>query len=343
MSEKFLRLIWTCPSCGARNPGNQRTCAQCGAPQPPDVEMELPAQAEVVTEASEIAAARRGADIHCAYCGARNPAGSSTCTQCGADLREGTARRAGRELTPLAPSAHPCPACGHENPETARFCEQCGSPLSKQEPSPSPSSPAPAAARTKRKVIAWKWLLLGLLVMMACAGIFALLAIPVQQVEGTVSRVHWQTVVAVEQLKPVRHEEVAGNPPQNAYDVSCYDKTEQVCHEKIIDLGNGYAKVVQECEDQHQQYCSYTVDEWVIAQKYRLEGDDLSPRYAQPSLSSQQRLGTTEILLRVYFNVPGGEKVYTAAEHEFSQFQIGSRWRLQLNALGGVIAVEPLP
>ncbi len=39
--------------------------------------------------------ASAGADIHCGFCGTRNPATATICSQCGADLKEGKARQAG--------------------------------------------------------------------------------------------------------------------------------------------------------------------------------------------------------------------------------------------------------
>ena len=36
----FVKLEWTCPKCGSRNPGPEKTCLGCGAPQPQDVKFE---------------------------------------------------------------------------------------------------------------------------------------------------------------------------------------------------------------------------------------------------------------------------------------------------------------
>lgn len=338
--EKFLRLVWVCPNCGTRNPGPQRTCTQCGTPQPPDIQFELPGDAEVVTEAGEIEAARRGPDIHCAYCGARNAADRSHCSQCGADLREGQARQAGKALSPSGGASITCAACGQENAASARFCRSCGAPLQKK---PSGiSSPSPPPPKKRGTALLWLFGCLGLL--LVCAGLAALFLIPTQEVEGVVTQIHWQTTVIVQELVPVRYEDQAGNPPSDAYDVSCQDQTEQVCEEKTIDLGNGYAQVVRECRDEVKRFCSYTRDEWQDQQRYILEGNDLSPRYAQPTLSKNQRLKTPQITLKVHFDTPVGEKTYPVSDlSTFQQFLPGSHWRLKLNALGSVIGVQPLP
>lgn len=335
MSEKFVRLIWTCPNCGARNPGPQRTCGQCGAPQPPDVQFELPAEAEMVTDEAEIETARRGADVHCTYCGTRNPAGTSYCTQCGADLGEGQVRRSGEELSPTVQATQVCPACGYENVGQARFCRQCGAPLGQK--TVAPSRPA-AVERRKPRITLWLFSALGLFLL--CIGaLWAFVLSPAQEVEGVVTGVHWQTAVVVQQIQPVRYTNELGDPPSDAYNISC--ETRQVCEEKTVDLGNGYAQVVKECHD--EQYCSYTRDEWENLQSYTLEGDDLSPRYAQPALASRQRLGKSSVILQVYLNTPQGEKSYTPKDlGEFMQFTPGSRWLLRLNRLGGVLTIEPL-
>ncbi|MEJ5239613.1 MAG: zinc ribbon domain-containing protein [Anaerolineales bacterium] len=339
MNDKFIRLIWTCPNCGARNPGPQRACGQCGAPQPPDVQFELPAEAEMVTDEAEMEAARRGADIHCTYCGTRNAAGTSYCTQCGADLGEGQVRRSGEELSPTVQATQVCPACASENVGQARFCRQCGAPLGQK--TVAPSKPA-TTERRKPRITLWLFAALGLFLL--CIGaLWVFVLSPAQQVEGVVTNVHWQTVVVVEQLQPVRYTNESGSPPSDAYDISCYNETKQVCREKTVDLGNGYAQVVEECHDEVEQYCSYTRDEWKDVQSYTLEGSDLSPRYAQPALSSKQRLGTSKSILQVYLNTPQGEKVYTPEDlDEFRQFTPGSRWLLSLNRLGTVLTLEPL-
>ncbi|MBL8102946.1 MAG: hypothetical protein JNM02_10480, partial [Anaerolineales bacterium] len=129
--------------------------------------------------------------------------------------------------------------------------------------------------------------------------------------------------------------------PSNAYNVSCYDDNREVCEEKTVDRGNGFAEVVEECHTETQQYCSYTVDEWTTIQTYTLEGNDLNPVYENPSIFGEQRLGTSSEVLTVYFSTPDGQEAYTPGTvSEFQQYQIGSVWTLKLNALGGVLSVE---
>lgn len=121
----YVKLEWTCPNCGHRNPGPQQVCTQCGAPQPKDVEFEQAAQEKLLTDQKEIEAAKAGPDIHCAYCGTRNPAGAKTCRRCGADLSEGAARATGRVIGAFRAEPVPdvtCPSCGTKNPAFRRRC-----------------------------------------------------------------------------------------------------------------------------------------------------------------------------------------------------------------------------
>ena len=90
-----------------------------------------------------------------------------------------------------------------------------------------------------------------------------------------------------------------GSAPSDAYNVSCHTEDQEVCEEKTVDQGNGYAEVVKECHTESEEYCSYTKDEWTTIQTYTLDGNDNFPVYENPSLASDQRLGTaTEIIDR---------------------------------------------
>jgi ribosomal protein L40E len=81
----YVKMEWVCPKCNSRNPGPQKTCIGCGAPQPPDVQFQQAEQQQLITDQAEIAQAQAGPDIHCPFCGTRNPAGAKTCSQCGGD------------------------------------------------------------------------------------------------------------------------------------------------------------------------------------------------------------------------------------------------------------------
>jgi len=351
----YVKTEWTCPNCNSRNPGPQKTCANCGAPQPENVNFTLGAEQNLVTDEKERQTAAAGADIHCAFCGARNTATAKTCSQCGADLQEGTKRQAGREMErPGGPKTIACTNCGMENQASDVNCAQCGAPLPRaatpqvQQPAPASlgalpvSMPGAAAATRAPKKPAW--LLLGGIagaLLLCCVAVFILFFAPTSSVPATVSDVFWQTSVPVQEIQPVRYTNESGNPPSGAYDVSCQTDSREVCEQKTIDLGNGYAEVVEECHTESEQYCDYTVDEWKTIQTYSLEGNDFSPVYPQPNISSSQRYGSESVSYTVNFVTEKGAIPYTPGSlDEFQQFKPGSTWKLKLNAMGSVVGVE---
>ncbi|MCI0549386.1 MAG: zinc ribbon domain-containing protein [Anaerolineae bacterium] len=345
----YVQNEWTCPNCDTRNKGGVKTCENCGAPQPENVQFELPSEQKLVTDEASINAAKAGADIHCGFCGTRNPATAETCSQCGADLKEGKAREAGRVMQAPAPQPKvvKCDNCGTENPNSNSVCSNCGSPLPKVSalqaapisPAMGMKPPMPLAAKKKPN-----WLMIGGIIaaLAVCCIAVAALLLPSKSVEATVVDVHWQTSVPVQEIQAVSHSDEPGSPPSDAYNVSCHDESRDVCEQRTIDKGNGYSEVVEECHTETQQYCSYTVDEWTTIQTYPLEGNDLRPIYESPNIASDQRIGNPSEDLTVVFSTSNGEETYSPnSVSEFQQYSIGSTWTLRMNAIGGVVSVEP--
>ena len=343
----YIQNEWTCPNCGTRNKGGSKTCQNCGAPQPENVQFELPAEQKFVTDDEAVRAAQAGADIHCPFCGTRNPANAKTCSQCGGDLIEGKARESGRLMQPPPPQLKivKCDNCGTDNPVGNAVCSNCGSPL----PKIAAPALAPQTAPAVGKMTAPKktnWLLVGGIVAavaICCVAIAALFLFPSRSVQATVVDVHWQTSVPVQEIRAVDYNNEPGSPPSDAYHVSCRDESRDVCEQRTIDRGNGYSEVVEECHTETQQYCSYTVDEWTTIQTYTLDGDNLQPIYEDPSVTSGQRIGQESEELTVTFSTADGEQETYSPDSvsEFQQFAVGSTWTLKMNALGGVVGVEP--
>jgi hypothetical protein len=347
----YIQNEWTCPNCETRNKGGAKTCENCGAPQPENVQFELPSERKFVTDEASIQAAKGGADIHCGFCGTRNPASAETCSQCGADLKEGKAREPGRVMQTPPPVPRPtvikCDNCGIENSGSNSLCSNCGSPLPRLT-TPAPAPQAFTGANVLRPAAAKKtnWLLIGgVLAALAvcCVAIAAVLFFPSRSVEATVVDVYWQTSVPLQEIRAVDHSNEPGSPPSDAYDISCRDESRDVCEQRTIDRGNGYSEVVEECHTETQQYCSYTVDEWTTIQTYTLDGNDLYPMYEDPSLSSGQRLGQeSEKLTVTLVTRDGARETYSPdSVSEFQRFTIGSTWTLKMNAVGGVVGIEP--
>jgi ribosomal protein L40E len=345
-SKGFVQLEWVCSNCDGRNPGPVKTCQNCGAPQPENVKFQRAAVEKIITDEKAVAAAKAGADIHCGFCGTRNPATATTCSQCGGDLKEGKARAAGQVLqaAPTPPKVVTCTNCGTENPGSERTCTKCGSPLPRATiQTPAAVTPAQtSSANTPKKKT--NWLLfggIGALLLVFCIAAVLIFVLPSKTVQGTVTDVHWQTSVPVQEIQAVNHSNESGDPPSDAYNVSCHDESKEVCEEKSIDKGNGYAEVVKECHTDTTKYCNYTVDEWNTIQTYTLEGTDLSPVYESPNVSSNQRIGSQSETLTVTFSTDSGQETYEPGSvTDFQQFEIGSIWKLKMNALGGVLSVE---
>ncbi|MBM3181599.1 MAG: zinc ribbon domain-containing protein [Chloroflexi bacterium] len=345
-SKGFVQLEWVCPNCDGRNAGSLKTCASCGAPQPDNVQFQRAANEKIVTDEKLVQAAKRGADIHCGFCGTRNPNNAVTCSQCGGDIKEGKARQAGQVLQAAAtpPKVVTCTNCGTENPGTVRTCAKCGSPLPRAAASQAELGQVKAAAAQKgmdkKKP---NWLLFGGIgaLLLTCIAILFMFVFPSKSVQGTVADLRWQTSVPVEEIQAVKYSNERGSPPSDAYNVSCQTDSQEVCEEKTIDKGNGFAEVVTECHTETEQYCSYTVDEWETKDIYKLSGNDLYPVYSTPSISSNQRLGDSSEELIVYFDTETGQKTYSPdTVSEFQQFSIGSSWTLKMNAVGEVLSVE---
>ncbi len=91
----YIELVWTCDSCGTKNPGAIRSCTSCGAPQPVDVKFERvdPATFNFIKDEALIRMAKAGPDKHCPYCGTRNTADAQICVECGGDLTVGAGTR----------------------------------------------------------------------------------------------------------------------------------------------------------------------------------------------------------------------------------------------------------
>jgi hypothetical protein len=182
---------------------------------------------------------------------------------------------------------------------------------------------------------------IGAALAICCAAIFFLFFAPSTSVQATVTDVYWQTSVPVQEIQAVSYSNERGNPPSDAYDVSCRDESQEICEEKTIDRGDGYAEVVEDCRTETDQYCDYTLDEWTTVQTYTLDGHDTFPVYAQPDMSGDQRLGEESVEYTVFFDTEEGEKTYhPGGLDEFERYLIGSTWTLELNALGGIVGVE---
>jgi DNA-directed RNA polymerase subunit RPC12/RpoP len=349
----YVQLEWTCPACETRNPGPAKKCTNCGAPQPEDVQFEQAVQETLIKDEKLIEKAKTGPDVHCPYCGTRNPAGAVTCSNCMGDLTDAAAREQGKVLGKHQKEAQPdvaCPYCGTMNLATAVKCANCQANLQKPEPQPQPQ-PVAAAKRRGLSVVG----IVAIVAVIALCIFVASLFFRTDDVIGRVSSVEWTRTVAIEGLVPVERSDFLEDIPQGVAYGDCRQElhrvqdspapnSQEVCGTPYtVDTGTGVGEVVQDCQyEVYADYCSYTVDEWQQVDVMTVTGNDFAPLWPQPQLTVDQRMGSQEEQYEVVFQGDGEQYTYTTASLDrFAQFSVGSEWVLQVNQLGGVVSVEP--
>jgi hypothetical protein len=353
----YVELEWTCPQCGTRNLGTDKTCTSCGRAQPKRVAFEQAAEAELIEDAGEIARAKAGPDVHCAYCGARNVAGAERCSQCGADLGSAEARASGQVVGAYRSGGAPpvtCPRCGTENHPNARHCTGCGASLPRAaEPEKRPT--APAGKKRKLGLAAILAIGAGALVAIALCVVLVLALIPSKEVIGVVEGLSWERSIAVEALTDVTKTDWWDEVPSGARTVDCtprHRRTQddpapgatEVCGTPYtVDTGTGRGEVVQDCQyEVYEDWCEYVVREWRRVDTITASGQDANPRWPSLALGANQREGDRDETYKVILNADGKDYTHTVTDPgAFGEFPIGSRWRITTNALGGVRSLEP--
>jgi hypothetical protein len=323
----YVRLEWTCRRCGGKNPGPEKLCIHCGASIDEQDQFELPETQEFVTDAEELKKAAAGPDIHCPYCETRNPAGSTVCSQCGGSLAEGEVRASGH-VVGAPPTTRP----------------------------PAEARAAPRAAALKGKKPWYLFAGIAALLLVCCVGAFLLFR-PSQDINGVVHDVSWERRISIEELQPVSHEAWRDEIPSDAELGDCQEKehhtqseapspgveAEKVCGTPYtVDEGSGYGKVVQDCEYTiYEDWCEYTGEEWQEVDASMASGHDPNPYWPQVNLASGQREGERSEEYEVNFDTEGKSYSYHPSDaDEFSRYDMGSKWVLSVNALGGVVSVE---
>ena len=330
----YIELVWTCDSCGTKNPGAIKSCTSCGAPQPLGVRFEQvdPNTFNFIKDEALIRMARSGPDKHCPYCGTRNLADALTCVQCGGDLTVGaTSRPSGDVIEPY--------------------------PLEGKQSQPHPTSgqqPMATRAPMPRKVS----IVMILVLLAICVfGVFMLTQmLRTDVVKATVTSTQWERVVVVESYQRVNASDWAANIPADAIISSCsleyrYDSDEPAEHSEeicgtpyTVDTGTGVGEVVQDCYYRvYEDYCRYETMGWTVVDTLRLTGTDLNPLWPAANLTSTERVGEATETYTIWFNAGG--KNYDLRTTNYSLYQQaypGSQWELEVNQLGAVTSAQPL-
>jgi predicted nucleic acid-binding Zn ribbon protein len=352
----YVHLEWVCPNCQRKNPGPQKFCNGCGAPQPKDVEFVQAAQEELLTDEAEIARAKAGPDVHCPFCGARNPGNAEFCGGCGGSLAEAEARESGRVIGAFRDRPAPdvkCPACGSDNPATAQICSQCGASLVTKTVEPAKTGTS-AKSISAKKGIPIVGLIGGFLVCLVLAIAVYFIFLRTEELTGEVQAVSWTRTIPILALGPVENEDWWDEIPSDAEVGPCreeyrYTQAEpapnavEVCGTPYtIDTGSGSGEVVQDCEyEVYDDYCTYTVMDWTVFDEVTVSGSDLNPYWPEVNLLADQREGDRQESYEVSFNSDGARYSYTTNDYtEFSQFTVGSSWLLNVNSLGAVTSIE---
>lgn len=352
----YTRLEWNCPNCGTKNPGPQKTCLNCGGPQPENVSFQQADQNVLLTDKEEIEKAKAGADIHCPFCGTRNPAGTTICSQCGGNIKEGMRRASGTVIGAFQdrPQAEiKCERCGSLNPASAVNCQKCGAPMGKDQSTP-PASPLPQPASKSNKTIL---IIIGAAFLFLCIAAIALISFlnNTEGVRGTVDQVIWTRSIAVEMFGPVNREGWRENVPSDAVLGTCEKRyhhsqsdpvadAEKICGTPYtVDQGSGYGEVVQDCEYRvYLDYCQYTIDDWKVVDTVKINGNDNSPSWPNPPLANNQRFGQRDESYTIRFSTSNGDYQYQTTDADlFTQCRVGSKWILNINPLGSVLSIEP--
>jgi len=347
----YVELEWTCPRCETRNPGTHEFCNGCGGPMPEDVEFEQPLEEKFLTDADKIARAKAGPDRHCPYCNARNRADAKFCGGCGGDLSDAAVRKAGKVL-----GAHRggsagtirCPSCNSENPASARKCSSCGASLADTR------AKKDEKTKTEGKPIS-SGVIIGVVLffLAACIGLIVLFT-RTESLTGQVQSLSWTRSIPILALGEVEHEAFYSDIPSDAEVGDCllklYDTYEEPvagavesCGEPYtVDTGSGVGEVVQDCVyEVYEEYCSYTVLDWVEVDTITATGSDSNPYWPTVSLLVDQQEGEGTETYEVVFIADDERYTYsTQSESEFECYEIGSTWTLNVNTLGAVVSVE---
>jgi hypothetical protein len=351
----YVELAWTCPRCETENPGPRKFCTGCGAPQPDDVQFHQLENAVLLTEEADILRAKAGPDVHCPYCHARNPGDAEFCGACGGDLEDAEARESGQVIGAFRKNKgleRECPHCGTLNTSDALECSGCGASLAVRREERTVEVPATSPSRSSLPKFAGIGCL-AILLVGAAVLIFSLFR--KEELTATVRQVEWTYTIPILALTPVEQEAWYDEVPSEAESVSCREELRERRDEAVpgalevcgtpytIDEGSGYGEVVQDCiYEVYDDYCDYTIMDWIEIDSVSASGNDLDPYWPVFNLQGDQQTGEGEAEYAVIFS-SGNEsyRYYPDDEIEFSRFDRGSTWLIEVNQLGGVSVIEP--
>ena len=364
-----IELHWRCPNCNTQNPGSEKSCVSCGNPQPPDVAFYQLSDAKLLEDEEKIKAAKLGPDVHCPYCGTRNSADAKECIQCGGNLEDAQQRVRGNVLGAFGTDAGAdqtellCPACKQPNASDVEYCVHCGSPIHTHTEPAAPinnikAAPAAPQAAAKSKKLSPVLLIVFILIALGCVGAIVLSLIfggnGSEPVTATVSDVYWKISVDIEELQYVSQESWWNDVPDDAEEIRCEQELYrvqdvpapnalEVCGTPYtVDLGNGNAEVVQDCEYQiYEDYCSFEMLDWVVIDTVIFDGNDNDPEWYSSTVNSDQVVGNVRESYQVRFYDDGKTYDYQPEDlYDFQLLQVGTTWELELGLFGQIKSIS---
>lgn len=330
----YVELIWTCDSCGTKNPGAIKSCTACGAPQPINVRFEqVNAEAfNFIKDEALIRMAQHGPDKHCPFCGTRNQADAVQCVQCGGDLTVGATSR---------PSGMPV--------------GQNGQPTEMDLDAP---RPVPGYERAGMAAMPRSLVLAIILAVLVICGFFIWNTIKSNRTTDVNARVlnsAWERSVAVEAYQSVTASDWRANIPSGTTVFGCSSRlrytsstfvsgAEEECGEPYtVDTGTGIGQVVQDCVYKvYADYCSYETMQWVHIDTVTTTGTDQVPSWPDLNLPQNQRMGGKSERYTIQFDVNG--QTYRMRTSDFNVYQQafpGSLWTLAVTQGGDIRRAEP--
>ena len=356
----YVQMVWTCPNCGAKNPGARRTCKNCGASMPKDVKFEVPIKEELIQDQKIVEEAKAGPDIYCAYCGNRNPGNAATCSNCGAALSEGKTREAGEKFaaqeTPATDTIR-CEVCGTENPINLLACTSCGSPLKTSYVPPSSKIPEVSSGQNGRKGFLGSRGCLITGIMLLILGFIAIYFafLKTDQTTAVVTNTEWKTQIEILGLVNKTAEDWYDEIPSNSTIEDCSKEVREKsdsyvpgsveeCGEPyLVDRGNGYSEKVQDCfYNVYDDKCTYTYLDWGVISVKTATGQDSNPRMPLLNLGSDQKKGSEQVSYTVSFQDDAGKNyAYNPTTiDEYQTFNLDDTYTIEVNGMENIISLE---
>ncbi|MFN2303372.1 MAG: zinc ribbon domain-containing protein [Anaerolineales bacterium] len=322
----FIPLIWECPYCQTKNPGPIKTCTSCGAPQPEDVEFTRVDEEtfNFIKDEALIRMAKAGPDIHCPFCGTRNPSTAETCSNCGGELNlGGKYREAGQKV------------------ETTVEAQKRPTPVTEPQIAPS----------RKMGIIP----IVGIFAVIAVIIVAIILLTRTNDITATVIDTNWERSILIEEYRMIENNGWWDEIPNDANVISCSQEyrytsdepvpnsTEECGEPYVVDTGTGVGEVVQDCTyDVYDEYCEYQEMQWTVVDTLMETGANQNPVWPIVNLGIDQREADREESYTIVFSGDGDTYTFTTSNVDLYQMaNIGSEWNLSVNQLGGIQSIEP--